>query len=214
MRAHLSQKSDPASLHHLWSLLVRPLNALTFLYILLAMLASFSIIPNISAYVQYNLHYPRAQLGWLYSAGGVVSFVTMRVTGRMIDRWSASFTSLISMLTYVFVLWIAFIRPVEGLPVMAIFILFMFAMGMRNVSSTTLATKIPSPQERAGFMSLLSCVQSVGMSLGAFSSTRMLTENADHSLNGMPRLALVCVGFSLFVPLLMRVVERRLTRPQ
>lgn len=214
MRAHLAQVTDRVSLRYLLSLLMRPLNALTFLYILLAMLASFSIVPNISAYVQYNLHYPRAGLGWLYAVGGAVSFVTMRITGRLIDRWSASAGSFISMVTYILVLWVSFIHPLPGLPVMAIFILFMFAMGMRNVSSTTLATKIPPPQERAGFMSLLSCVQSLGMSLGAFSSTRMLAENADRSLNGMDRLAMVCVGFSLFVPLLMRVVEHRLKKPQ
>jgi predicted MFS family arabinose efflux permease len=178
------------------------------------MLASFMIIPNISAYVQYNLHYPRADLGWLYSAGGVVSFATMRMTGRLIDRFSASATSFISMLTYICVLWVSFIHPLNGLPVVAFFMLFMFAMGMRNISSTTLATKIPPPSERAGFMSLMSCVQSIGMSLGAFTSTRMLSENANHSLSGMSHLAVICACFSLLVPTLMWQVEHRLKRQQ
>jgi len=213
MRAHLALSLDAVSLRHLVSLLIRPLNALTYLYILFAMLASFMIIPNISAYVQYNLHYPRDYLGWLYSIGGVVSFITMRITGKMIDRFNASTTSFISMMTYILVLYVSFINP-RGMPVVMFFVLFMFAMGMRNVSSTTLATKIPSPGERAGFMSLFTCVQGIGMSVGAFAATRALTENADHSLNGMDRLALASVGFSLFVPTLMRVVEHHLRRPQ
>jgi predicted MFS family arabinose efflux permease len=172
------------------------------------------IIPNISAYVQYNLHYPRANIGWLYCFGGVISFITMRVTGRLIDKFSASAMSTISMITYVSVLLISFIYPVATLPVPVFFMSFMFAMGMRNVSSTTLATKLPPPSERAGFMSLLSCVQSIGMSLGAFASTRMLMENTDHSLSGMRELAIICAFFSLLVPPLMRLVERRLKRPQ
>ncbi len=214
MRAHLSNVRDTVSLRYLFSLLIRPLNALSFLYVTFAMLASFMIIPNISAYVQYNLHYPRGQLGWLYCAGGIVSFITMRITGRMIDRFSASFTSFISTTTFVIVLFIAFIHPLAGLPVIAIFMLFMFSMGMRNVSSTTLATKIPPPQERAGFMSLFSCVQGAAMSLGAFFSTHLLSENGDHSLQGMDKLAMISASISFLVPMLMRHVEHRLKKPQ
>jgi len=214
MRAHLAHAGNTVSPHHLFSLLIRPLNALTYLYVVFAMLASFTIIPNISAYVQFNLHFPRTDLGWLYGIGGVVSFFTMRMTGRMIDRFSASFTSFISTITYVLVLCLMFIYPLPGTPVIVFFMLFMFAMGMRNVSSTTLATKIPTPQERAGFMSLFSCVQGAAMSLGAFLSTDVLTENADHSLNGMSKLATASVFISCFVPMLMRVVEKHLHRPQ
>ena len=214
MRRHLDQVSDTISLGYLMRLFTRPVYLLTYLYILLAMLASFMIIPNISAYVQYNLHYPRQYLGWLYSAGGAVSFLTMRATGKLIDRFNASTTSFISMVTYVAVLWISFIQPIESLPVVMFFILFMFAMGMRNVSSTTLATTLPPPAERAGFMSLMSCVQGIGMSLGAFTATRVLTERKDFGLVGMDKLAVICIGFSVFVPILMRIVERRVTRPQ
>jgi predicted MFS family arabinose efflux permease len=214
MRAHIAQKMDTVSFHHLFTLLLKPINALSYLYVTFAMLASFMIIPNISAYVQYNLHYPRADLGWLYSVGGMVSFVTMRMTGRLIDRWNASTTSFISTVTYACVLWIAFIHPIHGMPVVAIFMLFMFAMGMRNLSSTTLATKIPSPQERAGFMSLFSCIQGLAMSVGAFLSVHYLSENPDQSLNGMDRLASVSACISFLVPLLMRRVEKRMAKPQ
>lgn len=214
MRAHLAHVHTKISLGYLFSLLTRPIYALTYLYILFAMLASFMIIPNISAYVQYNLHYPRENLGWLYCIGGIVSFVTMRATGKMIDRFTASAMSTISMLTYIIVLWISFIHPLPGLSAMMFFILFMFAMGMRNVSSTTLATQIPPPEERAGFMSLMSCVQSIGMSIGAFVSTRILTEIENHSLAGMDDLAKIGIGFSLLVPLLMRLVELNMKRRQ
>lgn len=213
MRAHLTLPFHKVTPAYLLQLFLRPLNFLTYLYIAFAMLASFMIIPNISAYVQFNLHYPRAHLGWLYSAGGVVSFITLRFTGKLIDRFNASTTSFISMLTYICVLWVTFIHPLDGLPVVAFFMLFMFAMGMRNVSSTTLATKIPPPQERAGFMSLFSSVQSIAMSVGAFISTRFLSENADHTLSGMQGLAIVSAFLSLFVPLLMRLVEGILRQP-
>lgn len=213
LRLHLESGSPRISIRHLLELFCRPLNLMTYVYITIAMMASFMIIPNISAYVQYNLHYPREHLGWLYCVGGVVSFFTMRLTGRMIDRFSATATSVLSTVTYIAVLWLTFIGPYE-FPVLDFFILLMFALGMRNVSSTTLATKIPNPQERAGFMSLFSCLQGIGMASGAFLSTRMLHENADKSLSGMAELAALAAALSVCVPLLMGIVERRLVRPQ
>jgi predicted MFS family arabinose efflux permease len=210
---HLEKQQPAISFGHLFALLRQPLNAIAYIYIMIAMMASFMIIPNISAYVQYNLHYPRSGIGWLYCIGGVVSFFTMRITGRMIDRFSATATSIVSTVTYIIVLWITFISSYH-LSAVPFFILLMFALGMRNVSSTTLATKIPTPSERAGFMSLFSCLQGIGMASGAFLSTNLLLENADKSLIGMDKLAMIAACLSVFVPLLIGWVERRLVKPQ
>lgn len=214
MKAHLEHVHTQISLSYLLALLAKPINRLTYLYVFIAMIASFTLIPNLSAYVQYNMQYPRADLGWLYSVGGVVSFITVQMTGRIVDRFNSFITSFISMTVFIIVLWVSFIMPVKEMSAMAFFMITMFAMGMRNVSSTTLATKIPPPQERAGFMSLFSCVQGMGMACGAFLSTRMLSENADKSLNGMDHIAMLSIVMSLMVPMLIWMVERRLRKPQ
>lgn len=214
MRAHLKNTHNKISFRYMVLLFLRPINSLTYLYIALAMLASFMIIPNLSAYVQYNLHFPRDNMGWLYCIGGVVSLITVRITGKFIDRFNASIISFISMIVFTSVLWVSFVSPIPGMSVPAFFMVFMFAMGMRNVSSTTLATKIPPPHERAGFMSLFSCVQGIGMASGAFFSTHMLSENHDKSLNGMDNIAIISIVLSLFVPLLIRSVEVRMKKPQ
>jgi predicted MFS family arabinose efflux permease len=208
--AHLAHVRDRVSLSWLFRLAWKPINRLAYAYVAFAMLASFMIVPNISAYLQYNLHYPRAALGRLYGIGGVVSYVTLRATGRLLDRFPASATSLVSNVTFICILWITFVDPSPHLSPFALFLGFMFAMGMRNVSSTTLATRIPPPQERAGFMALLSCVQGCGMATGAFASTHFLHEEAGHALSGMGRLALFSIALSACVPALMRRVERRL----
>lgn len=214
MKAHLAHVHTKTSLSYLLKLLAKPINRLTYLYVFIAMIASFTLIPNLSAYVQYNMHYPRADLGWLYSVGGVVSFITVQMTGKIVDRFNSFITSFISMTVFIIMLFVSFIMPIKAMSATAFFMLTMFAMGMRNVSSTTLATKIPPPQERAGFMSLFSCVQGIGMACGAFLSTRLLSENSDKSLNGMDHIAMLSIVTSLMVPLLIRVVEQRLRRPQ
>ena len=212
MRNHIASANDTVTLRYMWYLMTNPLNMLAYLYIFTAMLASFMVIPNISAYVQYNMHYPRAHIGFLYSVGGIVSLVTLQVTGKLIDRFNSSVMGFISMVVYVITLAGAFIVTSLPIPVIIFFVLFMFALGMRNVSSNTLATKIPPPNERAGFMSLFSCFQGMGMATGAFTSTRVLTENADKSLQGMPELALISIVLSVIIPFLMRKVEQKVKK--
>lgn len=66
-----------------------------------AMAASFAMIPNISSYVQGNLRYPRADLGLLFLAGGLSSFVAMRVMGPVIDRVGSAFTAALGTAVFV-----------------------------------------------------------------------------------------------------------------
>lgn len=210
---HLSEKRQAMSLGHLLAMFKNQQYLLTYIYICIAMMASFMIVPNLAAYVQYNLHYPRDGMGWLYFIGGLASFFTMRITGKMIDRYSATRVSMVSNFTYIAVLWIAFISSLH-LSVTLFFVLFMFALGMRNVSSTTLATKIPVPEERAGFMSVFSCMQAVGMASGAFLSSAILREGEGGVLIGMDIIAMIASCMSIIVPVLMLRVERRLVKPQ
>jgi predicted MFS family arabinose efflux permease len=70
-------------------ILCRPLILLALTGSATAFMASFAIIPNIAAHLQLNLGYPRARLGLLYMAGGAVTFGTMRMAGRLVDRAGA-----------------------------------------------------------------------------------------------------------------------------
>lgn len=213
LRLHLEGGVPHVSFAHMMDIVSRPLHQIVFAYIAVAMAASFMVISNLSTYVQYNLHYPRDSIGTLYCIGGAVSLVTMRITGKLIDRFNATFTSIIGTVTYASILWATLICT-NIMPVPVFFVMLMFALGMRNVSSTTLASKVPGPQERAGFMSIFSCLQSLGMASGAFLSAHLLAENPDKSLIGMDRIAVIAMTLSLCVPLMMRFVERRLKNPR
>ena len=55
----------------------------------LVMMTAFLVIPNIAAYLQQNLDYPRAgHRAAAISLGGAASFFVMRIAGRGIDRWA------------------------------------------------------------------------------------------------------------------------------
>lgn len=179
----------------------------------LATLSAFSLIPNISAFLQMNLHVPRSWLGGLYMAGGVVSFAVMQAVGRAVDRFGAAPLTLVGVLAYAAVVWAGFIDDARHIPVVVVFMAFMGAQSTRNVAQQTLLSKVPAPSDRAGFMSLQSAVQHVASAFGAFASSAFLVERGGR-LEGVPQLAMASIGAALLTPPLFYWLEAKLRPAQ
>ena len=192
----------------MWIFVQEPLVVVSLAATATVMFAAFSVIPNISTYIQHNMHYPREDLSVLYLAGGGVSFITMRLIGRYVDSLGAPRVSALGTLFFVGILFVCFVIEWRAVPVIAFFVVFMSAMAVRNVSMSTLTSRVPAPYERARYMSLQSAVQHIASALGAFVSSLILTERPDHSLRGMPTIASVAIGLALLLPLLLAQTER------
>lgn len=171
------------------------------------MVAAFSIIPNISAFVQGNLHYPREQLGILYLAGGSASFIGMRLMGPVVDRFGSAVSAAIGTASFVAIIFAAFWAEWQ-IPVMLIYVTFMTSMAIRNVALGAVSSRVPLAHERARFMSIQSTVQHAASSLGAILSAQLLYEQADHSLTGMPKIAGLAIVLAVFLPVLLHRIER------
>lgn len=61
-------------------------------------------------------------------------------------------------------------------------------------------------------MSLQSAVQHFALAGAAIMSSRILTENADKSLNGIPTLGWISVAFAVLLPTSVTIAERMLKR--
>jgi predicted MFS family arabinose efflux permease len=209
---HLRRRSE-VSLSTL-ELLSRPLILLALTITALAMVAQFAIVPNLSAYFQENRGYPRAQLGLLYLIGGAVSFVTVRLAGRITDRVGPARTAALGTALFVFVLIVGFAQPIAGLPVLAIFVAFMVTSSSRFVPMSALSSRVPGPAERARYMSVQSCVQHLASAAGAMLASTMLESQPDGALVGMERVAVFTAVLSALVPLVMFMVEARVRRTE
>jgi predicted MFS family arabinose efflux permease len=205
LRIHLASGLKPPAFGHLFA---QPLVRLSYLMTATTMAAGFILIPNISAYIQYNLGYPRDTLGVLYLVGGVVSFGTMRLVGWLVDRHGSFRIGSIGSAMLLIILYLGFVHYVPSVPVMAIFVGFMMSMSFRNVAYNTLTSKVPAPAERARFMSIQSSVQHAASAIGAFVSGQMLVTRADHGLDGIPRVATVSMLLTALLPVMLWLVER------
>jgi predicted MFS family arabinose efflux permease len=184
-------------------LLRQPVALLSLAASATSMLSGFSVIPNLAAFVQYNLGFPRERLGLAYMIGGVVSFAVLRVGGRVVDRLGAPVVATAGTALFIAILAFGLAWPPAWLPVLLLFGAFMTANSLRNVSASTLSSRVPGPTERARFLSTQSAVQHLSSALGATLSTRVLTVEPDGRLAGMRGLAMGSAVVAAVLPLLL-----------
>lgn len=210
MRQHLT-RARATDMGTAFASLLRRREALAaYAMVATTMMASFLIFPNIAAYLQFNLDYPREHLGFLYLVGGIFSFFLLRYCGVLTDRIGAFRVALVGTAVYCLVVILFFLAYPPGFPVVVLFAGMMSANSIRAVPMTTIATGIPEDHERAGFMSLRSVAQHLASSLGAGVSSLMLRTDGHGALVGMSRVALLTLCLGLTLPVLIRYVEQRL----
>jgi predicted MFS family arabinose efflux permease len=177
----------------------------------LVMLTAFLVVPNIAPHLLQNLGFPGRRLDLGYMIGGASSFLIMRIAGRGIDRYGAARVSIIGTALMIGVLYFAFIAPgaigVAG--VMLVFVLFMGGMSIRNVCMSSLSTRVPRGDQRAGYMSLQSTAQHLASATGAFVSSKLLHEAPGGHLAGISTVASVSAVLALGLPPLLAAIGRR-----
>ncbi len=219
MRGHLDNKvQHPVSTV---ALVTRPIVFITYVMTAITMMAGFVLIPNISGYLQLNLEYPRTELKYLYLFGGVASFFSMQLAGWLVDRYGSFKTSLVGSVVVGATMWAGFVTYPALISPIAIFIAFMTGMSLRNVSYSTLNTKVPEPEVRARYQSLSSAVQHGASALAAIVSAQLLTRvprldprpgQSEFVLAGMPRVAMLAMFFTALVPVLLWWIEGQVRR--
>lgn len=212
LTGHMVSGARVKSFAALKKLLFNPLHLQVFAFGSLSMFAAFLLIPHMATFVQFNLGMPRDELGGLYMAGGVASYIVLRVTGKILNKVKASKVAIIGMAVLVATCYAGMIHSPSYLPPIAIYVLFMASMSVRGVCANTLASKIPAPRQRAGFLALMNCISQMFAAMGAFISTALLSEATDKSLVGFEQAAWLAIAASLAVPPVMWWVERHVSR--
>lgn len=191
--------------------IMRPTVLLSWAMTATSSLAVFALVPNLSAYFQNNLGYPREKLGVLYLVGGVLSFVAMRAVGWMVDRYGSFRMGTLGTLWFGSVVYFGFIAPLSAIPTTVLFVAFMLSNSFRGVPMSTLTSRVPSPRERARFMSIQSAVQHFASAAGAFISAQILSELPGGKLDGMHTVGVVALALAVTFPLFAWSVEARVT---
>jgi predicted MFS family arabinose efflux permease len=200
--------TTPSSLAELLS---RPTVLLSLTMTSTLMASGFIVIPNLPGYVQENLGYPRAHFQYLLCVAGTASFVTLRIAGRLVDKFGSTRVGSVAVLLSLVVMYVYLVRPPNPAPVMLLYVMFMITLGARNVAYNALTTKVPRPHERARFLSIQSTVYHATAGVAARLSSSLLAVDAAGRLVGIPRVALVSMALGALLPLFLWRVEASVT---
>lgn len=215
MKVHLIDRSkNPLKTRTSFkSLFYRREALVTYFMTMTSMLAAFLIIPNIAAFMQFNLEYPRDSYGLLYFIGGVIGLFVMRFTGKSIDRVDIKIIALIGSVFIIAIVYSGFVATPALVPTVVLFVVYMAAMSVRNVVSVSMSSMVPSQHERAAFTSLNQSISHLAAAAGAILSSLFLVTSSNGKLIGMDTLGIAAIVLSLFMPIcivyLSRFVSRR-----
>lgn len=209
MNAHKNRhKGSPVT--GIIPLLKAPLTRMALVLVVVSMFGNFLLIPNLSAYVQFNLGFPRERVGELYMLGGVVSLVGMQLTGYLTDKFGSVLTGTLTCSGLALVLWSGFLNTPELAMVPWIFAGFMLFSSARRVAQNALTSQTPEPHERAAYASAQSAFQHVATGVAATGSSWFLTADDQGVLDGMTALSVVTLLFVLAQPVIMLILKKRL----
>jgi predicted MFS family arabinose efflux permease len=169
---------------------------------------TFALVPNLAAWLQFNVGVPRSELDTLYMIGGVSTFFVTRLGGWIADRLGAVLVAWIGTTTLIAVLLTVFVLDIHGVPAL-VFMALMGANSLRGVSMNALLSQVPRADERARFGSLQSALQHLGASAGAGLGALFLTER-EGRLIGLDRVAIVAATLAIVLPITLTAVRARL----
>jgi MFS transporter, DHA1 family, inner membrane transport protein len=170
MTEHIRQRSENESRFNvLLKVIDEPKQRLALLFSALMMMGHFMIIPFVNPYMEFNMGYSKSQTPMIYLVGGIASFLSANILGRLADKYGKLIVFTVSVILSLFLVY-----TITNLPVMPFYLVlalfalwFVFSTG-RGVAAQAMVTNVVLPEQRGSFMSFNSSVQQLGTSIASF----------------------------------------------
>lgn len=185
------QASEASGLTAWRQLLALPTVRQAFLLQGLSQFSTFLIIPVLATYLVANLSVSPELLPWIYVVGGLASFVCMRLSGVMSDRFGyrRPFAVAASGLIVAMLLFAWVVQATQLLAIVIAFTLFMASNAAKNVALASHTASAPPAPLRAVFMNAQGSIQDVAILLGSIGPLVLLSQpSSDAAMGGMPFL--------------------------
>lgn len=189
-----------------------PLDADTILFASGNALVQFSpmlVIPILAPLMIQQLGVSQDLLPWLFFCGGVMGYLSTKITGALTSRFSALVLATGSTIVFILSLLILML----GYEHAALFIsLFLGASYSRLVSSSVVTMQFPNDRQRAGFSSLQTSIMYLLTTVAFFLSAFLLPAHGmtPQSVNTLLAVcAISAAGFPILVIILQKKLGKR-----
>jgi len=183
VKGHMAHKHERHPLKQLRNIFFERDHLYAFALIAALMLAGFSVIPFISPYMVANVGVLESDLPYLYFFGGLATFFTARLIGKLADQHGKG-----KVFRVVAAISIAPILAVTHLPqiptpfAIMVTAAFMVFVSGRFVPAMALITASVAPRLRGSFMSFNSAVQQIAAGFASLLAGAIIAKSASGEL--------------------------------
>ena len=161
------------------------------------------LVPFIAPSMIANVGLTQAQLAYAYGAGGLASFVSMPIVGRLSDRMDKlKLLAWMSGGCVVVALVLTRLGPAPLAVACLVMAAFMVTMSSRFTPAMAMVTNAVAARYRGGFMSVNAALQQAASGLGNVIAGIFVTQQASGRLVGYPTLGYAAIGFFTLTVLL------------
>lgn len=185
------------------------ITALLFSFLLIT--GHFIIVPLINPYLVYNVGVPQEYTPLIYLVGGICSLISAQIIGKLADSYGKRAVFVWAALVSTF-----FVVLITNMPHWQLFIVlgifgFWFSSSTgRTVPGQAMITQAVTSQTRGSFMSLNSCVQSLGTGFASLMSGWITYSDAKYAIHNYNYLGYISISLILVCVLLSYQLERKL----
>ncbi|MGN5725042.1 MFS transporter [Acinetobacter calcoaceticus] len=199
---------DPVSLDTFPKL---PLDMETLLFASSNAFVQFSpmlVIPILAPLMIQQLGASQDLLPWLFFSGGVIGYLSTKITGALTSRFSALMMATASTIVFILSLLILILGYLHA----TLFIsLFLGASYSRLVTSSVVSIQFPDDRQRAGFSSLQTSIMYLVTTIAFFLSAFLLPDHGMTPQN-LNKLLVICAISAAGFPVLVIILQKKLAK--
>ena len=183
--------------------------ALAFSFILI--MGHFLIIPLFNPYMVYNVGVPQDDTPLIYLFGGISSLITAQLVGKLSDKYGKrQIFVLAAIASVIFILMLTNLPRIPVYLVLIIFSIWFSTATARTVPGQAMTTQAVSAKTRGSFMSLNSCMQSLGTGFAGLISGWLTFSDANFAIHHYNYLGYLSVALILICIALATRLDRLL----
>lgn len=204
MTTHIRRERPVSGMFQtLTNVLNRPQQRNALIFSALIMLGHFLIIPFVNPYMEFNVGYSKAQTPIIYLVGGLASFISANILGRLADRYGKmTIFTICIMLSLIVVFSITNMPSIPFALSLAIFAVWFILSTGRMVTANAMISNVVESEQRGSFMSFNSSVQQWGTSLASIIAGLVIIKGSDnkiHHYDWLGYLSILILVVALFL---------------
>ncbi len=167
------------------------------------MLGHFVIIPFLNPFMEFNVGFTAHQRNLIYMVGGIVSFISSPVIGKMADKYGKhKVFTIFALLSLIPIFLITNMPPIKYYFVLMVTgIWFMLSTG-RGIPAQAIISNVVAPEQRGSFMSFNSCIQQLFTGMASLIAGWVIVVGPDQKLVHYPWVGYISIAVVLLCVLI------------